>query len=220
MKFNHIAEYSTVMDVFSPFDFSHYLEAQSAQGEDALFVHERDGCIWFCIADGAGGQAGGREASHYVADAFSQMLEEELHSPDEFEGHLRRWDQDIAAMSLLGETTAVIGKVTNGEVIGASVGDSQCWLLNPEFAYELTQLQRRKPLLGSGEAVPIGFGPMASQGILVVGSDGFFNYVSLTQVKQLANSASGATASQFADLARNKKGALADDLSIIVIRQP
>ncbi|AZZ92727.1 hypothetical protein EUZ85_19165 [Hahella sp. KA22] len=214
MKFNHIPEYNAIMDVFSPFDFSHYLEAQSAHGEDALFVHEKDGCIWFCVADGAGG----KEASDYVADAFSQLLEEDLHSPDELECYLRRWDQEIAAMSPLGETTAAIGKVTNGEVIGASVGDSQCWLFHPEFVYELTQLQRRKPLLGSGEAVPIGFGPMILQGVLVVGSDGFFNYAPWSHIKQLVNSA-GATASQFADLARNKSGALADDLSIIVIRQ-
>ncbi|MBU6954506.1 protein phosphatase 2C domain-containing protein [Hahella sp. HN01] len=207
------------MDVFSPFDLSHYLEAHSSHGEDVLFVQEKDGCIWFCIADGAGGLAGGKEASDYVANAFTRLFEEELNSPDEFERHLRRWDREIAATSPLGETTAVIGKVTNGEVIGASVGDSQCWLFHPDFVYELTQLQHRKPLLGCGEAVPIGFGPMILQGVLVVGSDGFFNYASLAQIKQLANFASNATASQFADLARNKSGALADDLSIIVIRQ-
>ncbi|WLQ16601.1 protein phosphatase 2C domain-containing protein [Hahella aquimaris] len=212
--------YNAIMDVFTRPNITHHLEAPSANGEDALFVCEKDGCIWFCIADGAGGLAGGREASRYVVDAFSRLLdEEELHSPDDFERHLRRWDRDIAAMSLTGETTAVIGKVVNGEVIGASVGDSQCWLFHPEFVYELTQLQGRKPLLGSGEAVPIGFGPMAFLGVLIVASDGFFNYAPLAQIKPLAYS-NDATAPQFADLARNQSGALADDLSIIVIRQP
>ena len=58
-----------------------------------------------------------------------------------------------------GQTTGVVAFVrSDGSISGASVGDSVAWLISP--AGELTDLtayQRRKPLLGSGEALPVVF---------------------------------------------------------------
>jgi hypothetical protein len=42
--------------------------------------------------------------------------------------------------------------------VGASVGDSSAWLISPAGEVtDLTAQQRRRPLLGSGEALPVQF---------------------------------------------------------------
>jgi PPM family protein phosphatase len=53
-----------------------------------------------------------------------------------------------------GETTAVIAVVDESGVNGASVGDSGAWQVEPAMHIDLACQQIRKPLIGSGEAVP------------------------------------------------------------------
>ena len=49
--------------------------------------------------------------------------------------------------------------VRTGIVVGASVGDSACWMVGPTGNVELTQDQYKKRL-GSGRARPAPFGPV------------------------------------------------------------
>lgn len=77
-------------------------------------------------------------------------------------------------------------------------------------------MQHRRPMLGSGRATPIGFGPMELNSSLVVGSDGLFSYTKLSSVKELATN-KASTASDMAGLAKNMSGKLNDDVSVIVI---
>ena len=57
-----------------------------------------------------------------------------------------------------GESTVVVVDVRADSICGASVGDSQAWIVNGADITDLTARQHRKPLLGSGEAEPVGFG--------------------------------------------------------------
>jgi hypothetical protein len=61
-------------------------------------------------------------------------------------------------------------------VLGASVGDSEAWLVGEATIARLTNGQVHKPLLGSGRAIPVGFGPVPLAGRLIVASDGLFKY--------------------------------------------
>lgn len=82
---------------------------------------------------------------------------------------------------------------------------------------DLTSEQQRKPLLGTGRATPVGFGPRKLSGRLVVGTDGLFNYV-------LPDIVIGSTldvpledaASALVDRARLPTGGLQDDIAIVI----
>jgi hypothetical protein len=49
-----------------------------------------------------------------------------------------------------GMSTAVVAEIVDGQVVGASVGDSCAWLVSLGEVSDLTERQVRKPLLGSG----------------------------------------------------------------------
>lgn len=82
---------------------------------------------------------------------------------------------------------------------------------------DLTRDQKRKPLLGSGNAIPIGFGPLACVSRLLLGSDGLFEYVPHERIRDLSNSLPLANAAAaLVDAARLPSGALQDDVAVIV----
>ena len=76
--------------------------------------------------------------------------------------------------------------VTPGLVCGARVRDSGAWQVTATAWQDLTDRQRRKPLLGSGAAVPVAFRPEDGRGILVVGSDGLFRYAPGALIRETA----------------------------------
>lgn len=172
----------------------------------------------FCIADGAGGTAGGRLASERVESRFQESVySDQFSNPDDFESFLRKLDTEIHNSSNCGETTVVIGLICENEIIGGSVGDSQCWLFYGEKAFEITQMQNRKPLLGSGMSIPIGFGPIPMGEQLLAGSDGFFNYVDPLQLPLMLRENPHFTAEDIAQLAQNRAGKYSDDIAIVYV---
>jgi serine/threonine protein phosphatase PrpC len=117
----------------------------------------------------------------------------------------------------IGEATAVIAILVDGQVWGASVGDCEAWLISTSGIVDLTRDQRRKPLLGSGHAIPIGFGPLACTSRLLLGSDGLFKYVPHERIRNLSSSVPLAhAAAVLVDAARLPSGALQDDVAVIV----
>ena len=74
-----------------------------------------------------------------------------------------------------GETTAVVVDVRTIGIAGASVGDSRAVIVKDGTISELTANQKRKPLIGTGMAEPIGFVCPPLDGLLLLGTDGFFN---------------------------------------------
>lgn len=140
--------------------------------EDRVAIFTANDRTVIVVADGAGGSGAGDAA----ADAVVREVEREfagIHSADEWNALLRQADFRIGA----GETTAVIVDVRAYGIAGASVGDSQAWIIEDGAMVNLTQNQVRKPLLGSGDASPVPFTGPPLRGVLLAGTDGLFNYI-------------------------------------------
>ena len=165
-----------------------------------------------------------------VRVAVDRAAKPQMRSSKRFSGHSPDTDSSAGWCNVLrqtdfrigvGESTAVVLDLRTDAVCGASVGDSQAWLISGEDITDLTLHQRRKPLLGSGEADPVGFSCGRLNELLIVATDGFCNYV-----KRDDGGQSGFRTSCFADLPRRlvnlvrlRSGALIDDVGIVVCRQ-
>ncbi len=155
-------------------------------GQDRAAAFPFAGGHLLVVADGAGGVAGGAEAAQAVVDA--------LHALDATREHdwvqvLRTLDAHLSSATGMGETTAVVAFLKDDEIVGASVGDSGGWMLMGTWL-DLLENQRRKPLLGTGEAVPVAFGPFPMGERVLLGSDGLFKYVEAERIGRLASNTS------------------------------
>lgn len=87
-----------------------------------------------------------------------------------------------------GEAAALLALVTrDGIVTGVSAGDCEAWILGPgDRAVPLTAGQKRKPRVGAG-CVPVAFGPTHLEGgVLLLGSDGLFGWLSGHRIPGIA----------------------------------
>ena len=163
------------------------------------------------LADGAGGTSGGAAAADAVLARARNLAP---NSASDCVRFLHDLDRQLANV---GQTTAIIAVLQDGQVFGASVGDSSAWLLSATGVVDLSQDQSRKPLLGSGNARPIGFGPLPCVGRVLVGSDGLFNYVAYDRICAVA---SGLPLTEvpaaLVAAARLRTGALQDDIAVII----
>jgi serine/threonine protein phosphatase PrpC len=173
------------------------------------------------IADGAGGSAGGREASDSVPRILGSLQPSfrEVQDPEFWVQALTQCDAAIEADGSAGETTGVAVVAVGGVLVGASVGDSGAYIFTNSQFIELTAHQVRKPLLGSGRARPTGFGPLPFEGTLLVASDGLLKYASVQQVWGLLSPMSlpDIVASLIAQV-RLPSGDLQDDVSVVLAR--
>jgi serine/threonine protein phosphatase PrpC len=169
------------------------------------------------LADGAGGTSGGRVA----ADAVTRGCFRQCSSAGEAVSALRELDLRLSADADYGETTAVVARIRDGVVLGASIGDSRAWIIAANDVIDLTARQARKPLLGSGAAVVVGFGPVELKGRLLVASDGLFKYVTRTRIVGIAAVQSiERAAHELVAAARLPTGGLQDDLSLALVERP
>jgi hypothetical protein len=191
------------------------IEPASGRGDDRIAVVSHDQRTIIVVADGAGGIGSGSDAAETVVRevAASQYLD--FTTPAHWELFLRQLDFRIGA----GESTAVIVDLRPDSVIGASVGDSCAWIVRDGELIDLTANQVRKPLLGSGNAVPVGFNSGALVGTLLVASDGFGNYVKRNQLAVLI------ARTEFIEIPRRcvervrlRSGELWDDVAIVACR--
>lgn len=193
-------------------DFGVRVIAEGLAGDDRACVVRRGEELVVVVADGAGGMAGASAAAEKVV---ARLPEESLDSVTACEQALERLDQELTHV---GESTAVVLVFGKGSVWGASVGDSEAWLLHDGLAIELTADQRRKPVLGSGHARATGFGPRTFRGRLLVGTDGLFKYAAHGRVVQLAVDLVPAEAVlSLTQAARLPSGGLQDDVAVVVV---
>jgi serine/threonine protein phosphatase PrpC len=129
------------------------------------------------VADGAGGLPGGARAAEMLIDAVRQPGSSLYAGTGaaELSDLLRLADARIAAHPAAGETTGLAVFVSEGYVVGASVGDSEAWVVSRDRIHVLTAKQIRRRA-GSGAASPIAFEERFVDGRLVVGTDGLFGY--------------------------------------------
>ncbi|MBA3465111.1 MAG: serine/threonine protein phosphatase [Deltaproteobacteria bacterium] len=166
-------------------------------GPDALVV---------ALADGAGGTGNGAAAAQAVIDAVAARQD------------WQALDEDPARLGH-GQTTAIVLTVDANGIEGASVGDSEAWLIGDEVT-ELTARQVRKPLLGSG-CMPVGFaaGPIGTATLLVA-SDGLVRYAKQQDIARIARGADlVAAARALVELVRLPSGGLQDDVAVVLVRR-
>jgi serine/threonine protein phosphatase PrpC len=182
--------------------------------QDRIAVFDSDERTILVVADGAGGIGGGEIAASYVVEQV-RLRSRENHLAD-WCALLSQIDHSMPA----GEATGVIIEVTASGIRGASVGDSQAWIVRDGEIQNLTQQQRRKPLLGSGEAVPVAFEHAALDGLLIAATDGFCNYVDRRKLgPTIAQAWFPTLAAELLKLVRLPSGDLWDDVGIIVCRR-
>jgi len=200
------------------YQINSYLKQADKMGADRLSVDYLDnGTIVLCLSDGAGGLFGSIKASTMAIDKCLLKIKQlTQYTPEKLEMMLKEIDNEIYKDARAGETTIVVMLIQNNMITGASVGDSQGWLLNAKFEYELTMLQRRKPLLGSNLSEPIGFETLETIDSIVLGSDGLFNYVNIEKIKKVVTSKNFMIKNLYR-LAKEHTGYLQDDFSVIVL---
>ena len=99
------------------------------------------------------------------------------------------------------------------------MGDSSAWLISTAGEVtDLTANQRRRPLLGTGEALPVQFEAAPRGGRLLLGTDGLFKYAHAERICALAMQGSVATAADaLANAVRLTSGGLPDDVAVALV---
>lgn len=152
-------------------------ESAHERGEDRVGVFVADERTVIVVADGAGGVGDGHLAAEAVVREVGAAWPH-VESAAQWLEALRQIDFRISA----GESTAVVVDLRPDGIMGASVGDSEAWLVRDGRIVNLTEGQQRKPLLGSGNAAPVSFQTGALDGVLLVATDGFCQYVKRERV--------------------------------------
>lgn len=182
--------------------------------QDRVKVLDFNDGVVMIVADGAGGTGGGEQAAESVIREVSASATLE-HDGNGWCRVLQQTDLRLA----VGESTCVVVARTFKRIVGASVGDSKAWLLENDELNDLTKNQVRKPLLGSGDARPIGFEFPPSRGLLLVSTDGFSNYVRReTLLKEILWIDFSVLARKLVEMVRLPSGELWDDIGIVACR--
>lgn len=192
-----------------------------AHPEDAVRVVEGDAVTALVVADGAGGIAGGARAAQLVIESFAAAMTNVSGAPPTSEGWCRflaQLDEQLSRDAAAGESTAVVASVHEGVVVGASVGDSEAWLVSADERRVLTAAQL-KARLGSSRAAPVGFETtMVPDSVMLAATDGLFRSVPVDAIcSALRGSASPA---ELVALARSRSGKLYDDVGLIIVASP
>jgi serine/threonine protein phosphatase PrpC len=187
------------------------------RGEDRVLVEHYGSRTLAVVVDGAGGTGGGAVGAAMACSIAAERLR------TQGSGTAEDWarclyEVDQALVQTGGQCTAVIVEISGGHLFGASVGDSGAWMINGKAVIDLTEHQHRKPLLGTDEAMPMGFGPIELSGRLLIATDGLFKYATESDIVQRAmdGSVNEAVDKLIAGV-RLRSGALQDDVGIILI---
>jgi serine/threonine protein phosphatase PrpC len=198
----------------SPFETVSATQAYRERCEDRVAVFNHDSRTVVVVADGAGGTGAGDVAAFAVIREIEAVYLN-IHSANEWASFLRQIDCRIGD----GETTAVVVDVRTIGIAGASVGDSRAVIVKDGTISELTANQKRKPLIGTGMAEPIGFVCPPLDGLLLLGTDGFFNYAKPNAIiASIAKSDFQTLPSKCIDMVRLPSGEYWDDVGIVAVR--
>ena len=161
---------------------------------------------------------GGAVAAELACALAAGGMRESLGSAEAWTQRLLEIDGALASGGAGGQCAAVVVEISDNRIVGASAGDSGAWLLTGRGILDLTSGQHRKPLLGSGEALPVGFGPIELSGRLLIASDGLFKYATRQDIVQRAIGVSlNDAVERLIGGLRLRSGALQDDVAIILL---
>jgi hypothetical protein len=200
------------------FESNQIVLSSGENGQDRIELLRDGSRLVFVVADGAGGRSGGAEAAELVVRLARERVGSLL-SPGDCENLLGDIDRVISADRIAGETTAVIVVVSPNKVFGASAGDSGAWILNGSNVDELSERQIRKPFVGTGASLPVGFSRDALVGTLLVATDGLLKYASRESISTTIEKFSLRELPEaLIKLVRFASGNLPDDIAIGLCR--
>ena len=145
-------------------------DTTNSENQDRAAIFRKNGKACFVLSDGAGGIGGGLEAAQIVIDSLRES------NDDDFIDILEQVDSAVVANANAGEATGVYITLQGNLLSGASVGDSEAWLVTNDDVIFLTENQISKPPLGSGLSIPVQFRDILFSGVLLITSDGLTKY--------------------------------------------
>jgi serine/threonine protein phosphatase PrpC len=176
------------------------------------------------LADGQGGRAGGARAAQLAcrtaAEAALRLSPEHLADAVVWTDVLQQADHAVAKDAEAGFTTLLGFWLADGQIAGASTGDSAVFAHTQSGQIrELTARQHKNPPLGSGEALLVPFAAVLGEPCLVLAmSDGVWKYAGTQHIFALAPTATGQEAVE--TLQRKARlpgsGAFPDDFTLVV----
>jgi hypothetical protein len=196
------------------YETAQFIEAGNDECQDRIKVISDEGRKIICVADGAGGTGDGSRAAEHVIKEVERSYRF-AQRPVDWDGILKGIDQNIPN----GQAAAIILDLRQGSATVACVGDCEAWAFFDSSIIRLSDGQHRKPLLGTGDAVPFvkEFGELHKP--LIVGTDGFFKYVKADLVPPIVLGAQFfEIPRKLAELVRLHSGSLHDDLAIVSCR--
>ena len=189
------------------------------ENEDRIVTRVWGEALFVALCDGAGGQVGGARAAQSAVDAalkWAQSARELRGAP--WVECLARADEAVQGDTEAGITTAIVLAAGADWIAGASVGDSEVWLVGDDKIVDLTARQRHKPFVGQG-ARAVAFGAKWDGETLLAGSDGLFKYASPETIAVLARGADLEGAAQaLIERVKYASGVLPDDVSLVLAR--
>jgi serine/threonine protein phosphatase PrpC len=112
-----------------------------------------------------------------------------------------------------------VAAITERGITGASVGDSEAWLIAAEGVEKLTACQHRKPFMGTGAAMSVSFSEPWNGGALLLATDGLFRYNSEEAIAAIVYGEGMERAGQrLIEEAPRNDGVLCDDVALILCR--
>jgi hypothetical protein len=199
-----------------------------ADNEDAYAVQEHpSGDCWVCaLADGQGGQRGGKSAARR---ACNETIENALRTraadlarPGRWIDILRRADVAVKADPEAGYTTLIGFALFARALCGASHGDSAVAAVQREGRWdELTSLQEKNPPIGSGSAAVVPFGiALTAPWTVVAMTDGVWKYTGWDRIAAALKEARGEElVHRLLGQARlPRSGKLQDDFTVVVFQ--
>jgi serine/threonine protein phosphatase PrpC len=187
------------------------------RGEDRPIVVQAGERTIIVVADGAGGTGRGADAAQMVCDLALASFRRGAMLADAWMARLSEIDAELFRSGKGGQSTAVVVEVDGDTLRGAIVGDSAAWAIDSLGFVDLTDHQNRKPLLGTGDAVPVAIGPTPLPERLLVATDGLLNYCPEADIDRIAL---GGTLEEAIDelvsRVRLRSGGFQDDLAIVL----
>jgi PPM family protein phosphatase len=198
------------------FAFGLMNQASHDEGHDRIGVWQTDSSLTIALADGAGGVSGAATAAQALLDSVGTGFTPAFQAAD----LIATRDQRLASMNG-GQSTAIVLSLSAEGVVGASVGDSGVWIIRDDSIEDLTSLQNRKPLLGTGACVPVPFSAGRIRGgTLLVASDGLLKYAKRADIARVAQAANlDAAVTALVQLVTLGSGKVPDDVSVVLCRE-
>lgn len=165
------------------------------------------------VADGAGGTGNGGAAADHLIKGLGQLTD--TAASEDWFSVLLKLDEEILELHPGSQTTGVVAYVNHDRVVGASVGDSSAWLISSMGEItDLTAHQRRRPLIGTGEALPVVFEEDLLGRHLLLATDGLIKYAIPEKIAAMVVHGS---VGDIAECVRLPSGGLQDDVAVVLV---